>query len=115
MASAQIDYWFRPGRGGGRNPGILAVQNKYEFTAHEVSNNGSIWTYNCKFRNTPKIKCSAKARVTGFDGKWFLQSVDKVHSCEPNCARVIAEHLRHQMKEIVRKIQLKQWVKLSEI
>ena len=42
MANAQLDYWFRPGRGGGRNPGILAVQNKYEFTAHEASNNGSL-------------------------------------------------------------------------
>ena len=103
MANAQLDYWFRPGRGGGRNPGILAVQNKYEFTAHEVSNNGSTWTYNCKFRNTPKIKCSAKARVTGFDGKWFLQSVDNDHRCEPNRARVTAEKLRHKMKEIVRK------------
>ena len=74
-----------------------------KIVAHEVSNNGSIWTYNCKFHDTPKIKRSVKARVTGFDGKWFLQSVDKVHSCEPNRARVIAEHLRHQMKEIVRK------------
>ena len=50
-----------------------------------------------------KNKCSAKARVTGFDGKWFLQSVDNDHRCEPNRARVTAEKLRHQMKEIVRK------------
>ena len=48
MANAQLDYWFRPGKGGGRNPGILAVRNKYEFTAHEASNNGSLKVFYIK-------------------------------------------------------------------
>ena len=104
MASAQIDYWFRPGRGGGRNPGILAVQNKYEFSAHEVSNNGSIWTYNCKLQNV-----QPKQELQGLMGNGFFKVLTKFTVVNR------AEHLRHQMKEIVRKIQLKQWVKLSEI
>ena len=29
MAIVQNPYWFRPGRGGGRNPGILAIKNEY--------------------------------------------------------------------------------------
>ena len=102
MAFIQKPYWFRPGRGGGRNPGILAVENRYEFIAHESSTDGSSWSYCCKFRLTPKVKCSAKARVVAFDDKWILHSVDDEHSCEPNRARVAAELLRHKMKKIVR-------------
>ena len=37
-----------------------------------------------------------------YDGKWVLQQVDNNHDCEPSRARVIAEKLRHEMKEIVR-------------
>ena len=77
MTSAQIDYWFRPGRDGGRNPGILAVQNKYEFTAHEVSNNGSISTYVCKFRNTPKINVQPKQKLQGLMGNGFFKVLTK--------------------------------------
>ena len=37
MALTAKSWWFRPGRlakGGRKNPGILAVENKYEFVAH---------------------------------------------------------------------------------
>lgn len=98
----QKTYWFRPGRGGHRNPGILAVEDKYEFTAHECSKDGSMWSYSCKFRLTPKVKCPAKAKVVAFDDKWILQSADDAHTCEPNRARVTAELLRTKMKNIVR-------------
>ena len=37
-----------------------------------------------------------------YDGKWVLQQVDNNHDCEPSRARVIAEKLRHERKEIVR-------------
>ena len=102
MALTQKPHWFRPGRGGGRNPGILAVDDRYEFTAHESSNNGSSWSYSCKFRLAPKVKCTAKAKVVAFEDKWILQSADDDHSCEPNRARVTAELLRYKMKMIVR-------------
>ena len=122
----QKSYWFRPGRlerQGRRNPGmniifsviilntnyywfylsgILSVDNKFEFTVHESSKDASYWSYSCKYRQTPKVKCPAKARVILFGDKWILQSADDNHTCEPNTARVTAELLKHRMKNIVR-------------
>ena len=83
--------------------GILAVDDKYEFTAHESTKDGLFWSYCCKYRLTPKIKCPARARVIYFEDRWILQSSDQNHRCEPNRARVTAEFLRHKMKQLVRK------------
>ena len=43
MALSQKSYWFRPGRlikSGRKNPGILAVEDKYEFVAHDGTKDG---------------------------------------------------------------------------
>ena len=103
MAMPQRSYWFRPGRGGHRNPGILSVDDRYEFIAHLASKDKTMWKYSCKYRLTPKVKCSATAKVVSLDDRWILQQVMGEHSCEPSRARVTAELLRHRMKEIVRK------------
>ena len=106
MALSQKSYWFRPGRlikSGRKNPGILAVEDKYEFVAHEGTKDGNSWFYCCKYRLTPKIKCPAKARVMRFDDKWILQHADDDHNCEPNRPKVTAELLRNKMKHLVRK------------
>ena len=83
--------------------GVLSVDAKYEFTAHESTKDGNSWWYCCKYRLTQKVRCPAKARVIKFDEKWILQQVDENHTCEPNRPKVIAELLRHKMKEIVRR------------
>ena len=91
----QKTYCFRSGRVGknGRtNPGILAVDNKYQFVAHEGTKDGNIWSYYCKHRLTPKVRCQAKARVVRFEDKWI----------EPNRPKVTAELLRERMKNLVR-------------
>ena len=106
MARIQKNYWFRPGRnvpGGRRNPGILSVDSKYEFTSHECSKDGQSWSYSCKYRQTQKIRCPAKASVVKVEDKWILAFADDEHNCETNRPRVVAEHLRHKMKELVRK------------
>ena len=118
MALIQKSYWFRPGRLGKsgkarKNPGInglqsfhiligihilgiLAVQDKYEFVAHEGTKDDIYWTYCCKYRLTPKVKCPAKARVVKFEEKWILKHADDDHNCEPNRPKVTAELLREQ-------------------
>ena len=73
--------------------GVLSVDVKYEFTAHESTKDGNSWWYCCKYRLT----------VIKFDEKWILQQADENHTCEPNRPKVIAELLRHKMKEIVRR------------
>ena len=82
--------------------GVLSVDVKYEFTAHESTKDGNSWWYCCKYRLTQKVRCPAKARVIKFDEKWILQQADENHTCEPNRPKVIAELLRHKIKEIVR-------------
>ena len=72
MALPQVNYCFRPGRkekSETRNPGILSVDEKYEFTAHQCNKDRNFWTYAYKFSLTPKIKCPAKARVIYFGNK----------------------------------------------
>ena len=101
----QKTYCFRSGRVGknGRtNPGILAVDDKYQFVAHEGTKDGNIWSYYCKYRLTPKVRCKAKARVVRFEDKWILQDADSDHKCEPNRPKVTAELRRERMKNLVR-------------
>ena len=79
MALPQTSFWFRPGRlikNGRKYPGILAVDERYEFVAHEVTKDCSRWTYCCKYKKTPKVKCPARAKMALFDGKWILQHFD---------------------------------------
>ena len=105
MAFPSVNFWLRPGRlekSGRQNPGILAVDDKYEFIAHDGSKDGKSWNYCCKYRKTPKIKCLAKAKVVSFEDKWILQRVDDVHHCEPNRAKVTtAELVRQKMKNLL--------------
>ena len=56
----------------------------------------------CKFRQTVKIKCSARVRIIWYEDHWMLKELFHDHSCERNRARVTAELLRHKMKNIVR-------------
>ena len=48
------------------------------------------------------MMCQAKARVSLMDEKWILKSLDGSHRCEPNEPKVLAEFLRHTMKNLVR-------------
>ena len=105
MAYTTQSWWFRPGRLekiGRQNPGILSVEDKYEFIAHESSNDKQSWTYVCKYRKTPKVGCPARAMVGVFESKWFMQCADNNHTCEPNRARVTANLLKHRMKNVMR-------------
>ena len=43
--------------------GILAIDDKYELTAHSLSSDKLFWTYNCKYRLTQGIRCQATAKV----------------------------------------------------
>ena len=76
-----------------RNPGILCVDEKYELTAHVLNAEQNCWTYTCKYRSTPKVKCPVVAKVVFIDEKWRLAAPGDNHKCEPNRARVTAENL----------------------
>ena len=70
MTAPNNNFWFRPGRRekeGRKNPGILAVDDKYEFVAHSNNKEGTEYVYVCKFRQTVKIKCSGGHKVSGFN------------------------------------------------
>ena len=41
--------------------GILAVEDKYEFVAHEGTADGNCWSCCWKYQLTPEVKCPAKA------------------------------------------------------
>ena len=105
MAMPNVNYWFRPGRSdrkGRKNPGILAVDDSYELTAMKCNKEETMWYYKCKYNQTPKIKCSAKAKVIIWEDKWIVESFEGGHCCGANKPRVISELLRHEMKCIVR-------------
>ena len=105
MATTKKTFWFRPGRlmkNERKNPGILAVDEKFELTAHLVNRERNCWTYCCKFRLTKGVRCPASAKVLLVNNKWTLHETDENHRCEPNRARVIAEKLKCDMKELVR-------------
>ena len=82
--------------------GILAVEDKYELTAHTSNKEDTVWVYNCKYRLTAKVLCPATARVIYSEEKWILSSGTDNHTCEPNRPRVMAESLRCKMKSLVR-------------
>ena len=83
MAFPSQTWCLRPGwleKGVRKNPGILSVEEKYELTAHESSKDCQSWSYVCKYRKTPKIKCLARAKIGKFENKWFLQSLENNHT-----------------------------------
>ena len=48
MAMPKNTFWFRPGhleRSGRKNPGIMAVDDKFEFTVAKSNKEGSVWSY----------------------------------------------------------------------
>ena len=54
MAIMQKTYFRRSGRigkNGRTKPGILAVDNKYQFVAHEGTKDGNNWSYYCKIQH----------------------------------------------------------------
>ena len=104
MATPQNTFWFRPGRqerSGRKNPGIMALDDKYEFTMLKSNKEGTVWTYRCKYNQSPKINCKATAKVAEFEGKWVLKHIKNDDYCEQNRPKVISELLKHKMKELV--------------
>ena len=79
------------------------MDNKYEFTAHECGKQEQFWTYACKYRLTPKVRCPAKAKVVKFEDKWILNYATENNKCEHNRAQVTAKQLKQNMKDIVKK------------
>ena len=79
----------------------MSIDDKYEFTLLKCNKEGTVWTYRCKYSQTPKIKCKATAKVSECEGNWLLKDIKNDHNCEPNRPKVIAEHLKHKMKECV--------------
>ena len=95
-------------RRGRTNPGILIVDRVRSFQCNSISKDKSVFNYVCCERLTVGVKCKAKAVVTKCDipGKGernILVKVDNGHECMSNVPKAIAEEMRHEMKEIVRK------------
>ena len=93
---------------GRTNPGILIVDHVRSFQCNSISKDKSVFHYVCNERLTVGVKCKAKAVVTNCDipGKGIkpiLVRVDSEHECLINLAKAIAEEMRHEMKEKVRK------------
>ena len=111
MAIPNVQYYFKPGRlmtNGRTNPGILVVDQVRSFQCNNISKDKSIFNYVCNERLTLGVMCKAKAVVTkcvddANDPRFILSKVDHEHSCKVNIAKAIADALRHEMKEIVRK------------
>ena len=78
MIAPNNNFWFRPGRlekEGRKNPGILAVDDKYEFVAHSNNKEGTEYVYVCKFRQTVKIKCPARVRIIWNKDHWIMLTI----------------------------------------
>ena len=134
MSLSRRDYCFYPGClmvGGRKNPGILTVDKKFVYLCNSVNKEGNVFRYICQHRLTPGVKCIAKATVRaiiGANGETsnFLCDVDLDHVCEPNIPKVIADSLKHEMKEhmrnhpettagkIVRKVTLEASIKYGD-
>ena len=57
MAMPKNTFLFRRlERSGRKNPGIMAVDDKFEFTIAKSNKEGSVWSNRCKYLLTPKIK-----------------------------------------------------------
>ena len=111
MANIQVNYYFRDGRtmkGGKSNPGILVIDECYEFLSNKISVDEQCWKYLCKYRMTPGVNCKARATVLKILNEenrvfqYILANHDVSHQCEPNKPKMIAEKMKHDMKLRVR-------------
>ena len=111
MSTPQIEYYFKPGRlmkRGRTNPGILIVGRVRTFQCNSINKDRNVFSYVCCERLTVGVKCRAKATVMKCDipgkgVKAILVKVDSDHDCVINVPKAIAEEMRHDMKELVRK------------
>ena len=111
MSVPSVTYFFRPGRlmkGGRTKPGILVVDRVRSFQCNQRSKDKSQFNYICNERLTVGAKCKAKAVVIMMydDTKGIrpvLVKVDREHDCPLNTAKAIAEEMKSEMKELVRK------------
>ena len=111
MSIPHVTYYFRPGRlmkKGRTNPGLLVVGKIRTFQCNSISKDKSTFSYACNERLTVGIKCKAKAVVVKCEGpdedfKYEVSKLDTEHTCPMNYPKAIADEMRHEMKEIVRK------------
>ena len=87
---------------------FLIVEDVRTFLCNWVNKNLDIFRYVCSERYTVGVKCRAKAIVWIYDvpGKGlkpFVEKVDRDHDCPTNIPKSIAEEMKHNMKELVRR------------
>ena len=110
-------YEFRIGRNmkrGTKCPGILVINNRYEFTSNKLLySDPPRYLYFCvKFRDRD-VHCIAKAVVVmynpgnGQDPYPVITKYDREHRCVPNIPRALAAKARHEMKKIILKVPRK--------
>ena len=95
-------------RTGRTNPGILVVGCVRSFQCNNISKDKNVFNYVCNARLTIGVKCKAKAVVAKCDipgekVKHIVVKVDDDHNYLMNLPKAIADEMRHEMKEIVRK------------
>ena len=111
MSIPKIEYYFKPGRlmkNGRTNPGILVVDQVRSFQCNNISKDKTVFNYVCNERLTVGVMCKAKAVVTKCEDseegvRYIVSKVDDEHNCEVNVAKSVAEEMRYEMKQIVRK------------
>ena len=111
MSVPSVNYHFRPGRlmkNGRTNPGILIVDRVRSFQCNQISKDKTQFHYTCNERLTIGVKCKAKAVVIMMNDEKsgtrpVLVKVDLVHDCPLNFAKAIANEMKSEMKDLVRK------------
>ena len=90
------------------NPGILILKGRHQFVCNKPNEAWTKFLYSCKYSRTPGIRCTSKAIVSrtyqkdGLTEDKVLQ-FDEEHNHPANEAFVIAEQLKQDMVDIVRK------------
>ena len=106
MAFNLPKYELREGRKNKGHPGILLVDEKFEFLYNKSNKDKSVFYYYCKFRKTKGVLCSAKASLAKYesedgDVRFILKSWSDEHS-HPGCmAEAIAEGMKLEMCRMV--------------
>lgn len=92
-------YTFVPGRRK-TNPGLLIVEDCYQFFYNHIRGNKSLY-YRCCESHNPGVNCSATAIVKIKEGNPVLVSYDREHLCFPNKPKMIANRMKAEMKKMV--------------
>ena len=89
------------------NPGMLIIEDKFEFCMNKANKQRTSFIYYCKFRQTKGIFCNCKLTLVKYqveeEVKYMIKPFSNIHNHQGCMPEIVAEKKKLEMCELFRK------------